>query len=65
LFNGRGFYDNPNDGRCGYFAVRNELPNRSKLRGIITLCNKNGTKKKGFMGKLGELIKKAIDCCIE
>jgi hypothetical protein len=27
--------------------------------------NKNDTEKKGFMGKLGELVKKAIDCCIE
>ena len=27
--------------------------------------NKNDTAKKGFMGKLGELVKKAIDCCIE
>jgi len=27
--------------------------------------NKHDTEKKGFMGKLGELVKKAIDCCIE
>jgi hypothetical protein len=27
--------------------------------------NKNDQEKKGFMGKLGELVKKAIDCCIE
>jgi len=27
--------------------------------------NKNDIEKKGFMGKLGELVKKAIDCCIE
>ena len=27
--------------------------------------NKNDTEKNGFMGKLGELVKKAIDCCIE
>jgi hypothetical protein len=27
--------------------------------------NKADTEKKGFMGKLGELVKKAIDCCIE
>ncbi len=27
--------------------------------------NKNDKEKKGFMGKLGELVKKAIDCCIE
>lgn len=27
--------------------------------------NKHDKDKKGFMGKLGELIKKAIDCCIE
>ncbi|HHE76901.1 MAG TPA: hypothetical protein ENL27_02890 [Candidatus Parcubacteria bacterium] len=27
--------------------------------------NKHDNEKKGFMGKLGELIKKAIDCCIE
>ncbi len=27
--------------------------------------NKHDTEKKGFMGKMGELVKKAIDCCIE
>jgi len=27
--------------------------------------NKHDTEKKGFMGKLGLLVKKAIDCCIE
>ncbi len=27
--------------------------------------NKQDKEKKGFMGKLGDLIKKAIDCCIE
>jgi len=27
--------------------------------------DKNDTEKKGFMGKLGLLVKKAIDCCIE
>ena len=27
--------------------------------------NVHDTEKKGFMGKLGELVKKAIDCCIE
>jgi len=27
--------------------------------------NKHDTEKKGFMGKLGELVKKAVDCCIE
>ena len=27
--------------------------------------NRHDTERKGFMGKLGELVKKAIDCCIE
>jgi hypothetical protein len=27
--------------------------------------NKHDTEKKGFLGKLGVLVKKAIDCCIE
>ncbi len=27
--------------------------------------NKHDQEKKGFMGKLGDLVKKAIDCCIE
>ncbi|MDD2547947.1 MAG: hypothetical protein PHO04_00470 [Candidatus Pacebacteria bacterium] len=27
--------------------------------------NKKDEEKKGFMGKLGDLVKKAIDCCIE
>ena len=30
-----------------------------------TQVNKHDKEKKGFMGKLGELVKKAIDCCIE
>ncbi|MDQ1283912.1 MAG: hypothetical protein QG620_260 [Patescibacteria group bacterium] len=31
----------------------------------IGAVNKHDNEKKGFMGKLGELVKKAIDCCIE
>jgi len=27
--------------------------------------NKQDKEKNGFMGKLGELVRKAIDCCIE
>ena len=27
--------------------------------------NRHDTEKKGFLGKLGDLVKKAIDCCIE
>ena len=27
--------------------------------------NKSDTEKKGFMGKLGDLVKRAINCCIE
>lgn len=27
--------------------------------------SRHDTEKKGFMGKLGELVKKAIDCCLE
>ncbi len=27
--------------------------------------NRHDTEKKGFLGKLGDLIKKALDCCIE
>lgn len=27
--------------------------------------DKNDKEKRGFMGKLGELVKKAVDCCIE
>jgi hypothetical protein len=27
--------------------------------------SKHDTEKKGFMGKLGEIVKKAVDCCIE
>jgi hypothetical protein len=27
--------------------------------------NKHDKEKKGFMGKLGELVRKVIDCCIE
>ena len=27
--------------------------------------NVHDKKKKGFLGKLGELVKKAVDCCLE
>lgn len=27
--------------------------------------NRHDTEKKGFMGKMGELVRKAIDCCLE
>jgi hypothetical protein len=27
--------------------------------------NKSDTEKKGFMGKMGDLVKKVVDCCIE
>jgi len=27
--------------------------------------NKHDTEKKGFLGKLGELVRKAVDCCLE
>lgn len=27
--------------------------------------NKHDTKKSGFLGKLGELVRKAVDCCLE
>ena len=30
-----------------------------------TAVNRHDTEKQGFMGKLGALVKKAIDCCIE
>ena len=29
------------------------------------VLNKHDKEKNGFMGKLGSLVKKAIDCCIE
>jgi hypothetical protein len=31
----------------------------------VEAVNKHDQEKKGFMGKLGELVRKAIDCCIE
>jgi len=38
----------------------------NKLKELgITRRNPNAKKSKGLLGKLGELVKKAVDCCIE
>lgn len=33
--------------------------------GTCEALDNKDTEKKGFMGKLGQLVKKAVDCCIE
>ena len=49
-----------------FWGVNMKIINTKDIQKIDEeALNKNDTAKKGFMGKLGELVKKAIDCCIE
>lgn len=49
-----------------FWAVNMKLVNTGDIKKIDdNALNVHDTEKKGFMGKLGELVKKAIDCCIE
>jgi hypothetical protein len=49
-----------------FWGVNMKLVKSEDLKKIDdNQLNIHDTKKTGFMGKLGELVKKAIDCCIE
>ena len=51
---------------CLFWAVNMKLVNTKDIKKIDEKAlNKHDEEKTGFMGKLGELVKKAIDCCIE
>ena len=49
-----------------FWGVNMKVINTDDVKKIDSeAINKNDKTKSGFMGKLGELVKKAIDCCIE
>ncbi|MEK7167340.1 MAG: hypothetical protein AAB732_02925 [Patescibacteria group bacterium] len=49
-----------------FWGINMKLINIENVKKIDeNALNKNDLEKKGFMGKLGELVKKAINCCIE
>jgi len=49
-----------------FWGINMKLIDTKNIRKIDdNALNKHDKEKKGFMGKLGELVKKAIDCCIE
>jgi len=49
-----------------FWGLNMKLLNVGDIKKIDdSALNKKDTEKKGFMGKLGTLVKKAIDCCIE
>ncbi len=51
---------------CLFWAVNMKLVDTKDIKKIDEKAlNKHDEEKTGFMGKLGELVKKAIDCCIE
>jgi hypothetical protein len=49
-----------------FWAVNMKIIKTEDVKKIdAEAVNKHDKEKKGFMGKLGELVRKAIDCCIE
>ena len=49
-----------------FWGINLKLVDKSEVRKIDDKAvNRHDKEKKGFMGKMGELVKKAIDCCIE
>jgi hypothetical protein len=49
-----------------FWGVKMKLVDTSNLKSIDEQAlNIHDKKSRGFMGKLGELVKRAIDCCIE
>ena len=49
-----------------FWAINMKLVNTNDIKKIEDgALNKQDQEKKGFWGKLGELVKKAVDCCIE
>ncbi|MBU0546141.1 hypothetical protein KKA13_02705 [Patescibacteria group bacterium] len=51
---------------CLFWGINMKVVNVGDVKKIDeNAVNRHDTEKKGFMGKLGVLIRKAIDCCIE
>jgi hypothetical protein len=51
---------------CLFWAVNMKIVSTDNIKKIDSKAlNKHDQEKKGFMGKLNELVRKAIDCCIE
>ncbi len=49
-----------------FWGLNMKLVDASQIKAIDEQAvNKHDTEKKGFMGKLGVLVRKAVDCCIE
>lgn len=49
-----------------FWGINMNVVNTGSIKKIDdNALNKHDKEKKGFMGKLNELVKKAIDCCIE
>ncbi len=49
-----------------FWGINMKVINTEGIKSIDnSAMDKHDNEKKGFMGKLGELVKKAIDCCIE
>jgi hypothetical protein len=49
-----------------FWAVNMKIIKTDDVKKIdADVVNKHDKERKGFMGKLGELVRKAIDCCIE
>jgi hypothetical protein len=47
--------------------IHDQKTNSDSAEKVNNNSNKTGAKtsKSGFMGKLGELVRKAVDCCLE
>lgn len=49
-----------------FWGINMKLVNTDDIKKIDeNAVNVHDTKKTGFLGKLGELVKKAVDCCLE
>lgn len=49
-----------------FWGINMKLVNTDDIKKIdAAAVNVHDTEKKGFLGKLGELVKKAVDCCLE
>jgi hypothetical protein len=49
-----------------FWGINMNLVNTDDIKKIDDQAvNVHDTEKKGFMGKLGELVRKAVDCCLE
>lgn len=62
----RGFFQKAYDLYSLFWGINMKVIGVSDVKKIdADAINKDDKRKDGFMGKLGELVRKAIDCCIE